>query len=191
MSRQKWQQRYADARLPQPPCWLLNTYSHWLPDRGYGLDVACGLGGNAMALARAGLTVDALDYADNAVDKLNDYARREQLSISAKWGDLESQGLHAEQRYDVIVVSYYLHRPLLAQLADALAPGGLLFYQTFNSRRPALRGPSNPDFLLGEGELSRAYAGLETLLHREDLDLRGPEHALQTGYIGRKPATIR
>lgn len=184
--KEKWQQRYQNASLPQPPCWLINQYPHLLPSEGRALDVACGLGGNALALAEAGLQVDAIDYADTALATLSDYANRHQLPIFTIERDLEGEGLGTLGGYQLIVVSYYLHRPLLASLAQALAPGGLLYYQTFNTARRPQRGPSSADFLLAPGELGSIYKNLEVLLEIEDLDIRGPDFALQTAFIGRK-----
>ncbi|WP_372860864.1 class I SAM-dependent methyltransferase [Spongiibacter sp.] len=191
MSLAKWQQKYATASLPQPACWLLREYQSRLPQQGLALDVACGLGGNAVLLAEAGLQVDAVDYASTALHKLADYAAQRQLPIRCQQRDLEADGLppDAAGRYAVIVVSYYLHRPLLCTLGAALQPGGLLFYQTFNTRRRHQRGPSNAHFLLTAGELAEQFAGFDILLNREDLDLQGEEYALQSAFIARKPSS--
>ena len=62
--------------------------------------------------------------------------------------------------YDAIVVTNYLHRPLFPAIADALAPGGLLLYETFAQGNERLGKPSNPDFLLAPGELLAAFAAL-------------------------------
>jgi SAM-dependent methyltransferase len=62
--------------------------------------------------------------------------------------------------YDAIVVTNYLHRPLFPAIADALAPGGLLIYETFAQGNERLGKPSNPDFLLAPGELVAAFAAL-------------------------------
>ncbi len=190
MSLEKWQQRYAQADMPGQACWLLREYRHWLPAQGRALDVACGLGGNALLLAHEGLQVDALDYSSAALAKLDDYAASQALHIHCRQWDLETNSLPPDtpSRYAVIAVSYYLHRPLLAALASALQPGGLLYYQTFNCRRPHQRGPRNTNFLLKAGELAEQFADFEILLNREDLDLQGEEHALQTGFIARKAA---
>jgi hypothetical protein len=52
-----------------------------------------------------------------------------------------------------IVVSNYLHRPLMLPLLDSLVPGGVLIYETFASGNGQFGKPSNPDFLLKPGEL--------------------------------------
>src|SRR5262249_57027746 len=62
--------------------------------------------------------------------------------------------------YDGIVVTNYLHRPLLASIASSLAPGGSLIYETFAVGNQRFGRPRNPDFLLRPGELLEAFAML-------------------------------
>jgi hypothetical protein len=52
-------------------------------------------------------------------------------------------------------------------LVAALAPGGVLLYETFTAAQ-ALRGrPRNPDFLLQPGELRTLVAPLRVIRERE------------------------
>ena len=64
------------------------------------------------------------------------------------------------ERFQGIVVTNYLHRPLFPVLADSLAPGGVLLYETFMLGNERYGKPSNPAFLLRPGELWQAFAGL-------------------------------
>jgi SAM-dependent methyltransferase len=64
------------------------------------------------------------------------------------------------QRFGGIVVTNYLHRPLLPVLAQSLAEDGVLIYETFMAGNEKFGRPSNPDFLLRPGELLQAFAGL-------------------------------
>lgn len=66
----------------------------------------------------------------------------------------------AGQRFGGIVVTNYLHRPLLPVLAGALAEGGVLIYETFMAGHERYGRPSNPNFLLRPGELLQAFAAL-------------------------------
>jgi SAM-dependent methyltransferase len=59
--------------------------------------------------------------------------------------------------YDGIIVTNYLHRPLLPAIARALAPGGVLIYETFARGNERFGRPRNPDFLLRPGELLGAF----------------------------------
>jgi hypothetical protein len=74
--------------------------------------------------------------------------------------DLEEEGAEegtpwpfAPGRFAGIVVTNYLHRPLFAHLAGALAPNGILVYETFALGNERFGKPSNPAFLLASGEL--------------------------------------
>lgn len=180
----KWDQRYRHAHMPTSPCSLLTEHADLLPSSGRALDLACGLGGNAVYLAQAGLDVDAVDLSPVATRKLEHYAALCNLAITARCRDVEEDGLNGDS-YEVIVVSYFLHRPLLPLLASALQPGGLLFYQTFNRLRASTQGPKSDKFLLIDNELPNSLAELEILLHRQDVDSGRPGSPLQTCYIGR------
>jgi hypothetical protein len=67
----------------------------------------------------------------------------------------------------LILVTRYLHRPLVPALANALKPGGLLLYETFTLAQAQNGHPTNPDFLLVPGELSRLVAPLRVVRQRE------------------------
>ncbi len=86
-----------------------------------------------------------------------------------------------ERRFAGIVVTNYLHRPLLPHLARALAPGGILIYETFAAGNERFGKPSNPAFLLAPGELL-AFA------QEQDLTVLG----YFSGEVGRpKPAMVQ
>jgi hypothetical protein len=65
--------------------------------------------------------------------------------------------------YDGIVVTNYLHRPLLPAIAEALAAGGVLIYETFARGNERFGRPHNPDFLRRPGELLDAFAMLTVI----------------------------
>ena len=68
---------------------------------------------------------------------------------------------------------HYLHRPLFPSLIAALAPGGLLIYETFTRAQAARGKPTNPDFLLKPGELLELVRPLDVVASREgDFDER-------------------
>lgn len=150
-----------------PARWLTD-HAHLLPPRAMALDVACGTGRHALWLAAHGSSVVALDRDPGAIEALQKEAALLDLPIDAAVSDLES-GLHPLPRdtFDVIVVVHYLHRPLFPSLIAALGPGGLLIYETFTRAQAARGKPTNPDFLLMEGELRRLVEPLEILDWRE------------------------
>ena len=86
----------------------------------------------------------------------------------------------------------YLHRPLFPALEGALAPGGIVIYETFAAGNERFGRPSNPDFLLRPGELLDAFAGL-TVIAFEQGEVSRPRPAViqriaaAAGPLGQTP----
>lgn len=183
----KWDRLYLEARTPPPACWLLQSFQHLLPRKGLALDLACGLGGNALFLAEKGLEVEAWDISRVAILKLRTWAKARGLQVCARCLDVLQPW--PRTGFDVIVVSRFLARGLLARIKRALKPGGLLYYQTFVRTKMHDVGPRNPEFLLEENELLRAFSDLTIRFYREE----GRCGNLKTGLreeaylIGEKP----
>jgi 2-polyprenyl-3-methyl-5-hydroxy-6-metoxy-1,4-benzoquinol methylase len=163
-----WDARFRErTRDDAQPALVLSDNTHLLPSSGRALDLACGLGGNALLLARLGLEVTAYDISAVAIEKLDAYARQHSLPVCARRRDVEKEPPDSES-FDVITVSYFLSRPLMPGLVAALKPNGLLFYQTFIRECVAATGPSNPDFRLVTNELLELCADLSILFYREE-----------------------
>ena len=150
----------------------------WAPlaPLGEALDLACGRGRHARYLAGLGQQVLAVD---------RDPAALEQAAgpgVATRELDLEADDFHwpfAAKRFSAIVVTHYLHRPLLPSLFASLAPDGLLIYETFAEGNAAYGKPSNPAFLLRPGELleqARA-AGLRVIAFEDGFSAR-PQPAM-------------
>ncbi len=163
--REKWDRRYADALETPPPIAVLTENAHLLPERGRALDLACGLGGNALYLARRGLQVSAWDLSPVAVSVLA--ASAGGLDLVAEARDVTVHPPPAD-RFDVISVGHFLDRALCRDIANALRPGGLLFYQTFTRERVDDGGPSTAAFRLDTNELLRLFSGLTVRFYREE-----------------------
>lgn len=73
------------------------------------------------------------------------------------------------------MVTNYLHRPLLPQLAAAVAADGVLLYETFAAGNEMFGRPANPDFLLQPGELLDAFAPTMTVVAFEQGLVHGPQ----------------
>jgi len=141
--------------------------THLLPPAGDALDLACGLGGNALFLARRGFRVSAWDISPAAIARLAALAGLLGLKIEAQARDVEA-GPFPREAFDVVAVSRFLARPLAGPICDSLRPGGLLFYQTFVRGKLDPCGPGNPDYLLAENELLELFDGLRVLFYREE-----------------------
>jgi len=164
---QRWDSRYKDAALPGKPCSLLVDKAHLLPNSGQALDLACGLGGNALLLQQTGLDTHAWDSSAVAINHLNQYGQENAIAWHTQCRDVSLQP-PTPASFDVIVVSYFLERALCPALAQALKPGGLLFYQTFTRAKCSEKGPSNPDYLLAKNELILLFSNLDLVYYRED-----------------------
>jgi SAM-dependent methyltransferase len=131
-----------------PSPWIVR-WADRVPAGGRVLDVACGRGRHARYFAARGHPVDALDRNAGAVAALKDAP-----GITARCVDIEGEPWPCESgRYAGVVVANYLHRPLFPALIAALAPGGVLIYETFAAGNERYGRPTNPDFLLRPGEL--------------------------------------
>ena len=150
-----------------PARWLTD-HRHLLPRAGTALDVASGRGRNAIWLAENGFDTRAVDRDAEAIDWINQEARRRRLVLTAEVVDLEQHDVSfGDAAFDVIVVVRYLHRPLFPALIRALRAGGVLVYETF-TRAQAERGkPTNPAFLLAPGELRELVRPLDVVVERE------------------------
>jgi SAM-dependent methyltransferase len=113
------------------------------------LDVAAGRGRHARLFAQRGARVLAVDVDAGALAAMAGVPGIEVLTADLEHG----QWPLPDQRFDAIVVTNYLHRPLFACLRAALAADGVLLYETFALGNEAFGRPSNPDFLLCPGEL--------------------------------------
>lgn len=166
--RDKWDSRYR-ARFDTEPtaALVLREYAHLLPRSGVALDLACGRGGNALWLARAGLQVRAWDISPVAIESLQQLASQQGLAITATVRDVVLEA-PPPASFDVIVVSNFLERTLSGALCAALRPGGLLFYQTFVADRVGAQGPGNPAYLLAQNELREMFAPLTLRVYREE-----------------------
>jgi SAM-dependent methyltransferase len=139
--------------MSQVSAWV----ERWAPlvPPGEVLDLACGGGRHARHLAALGHPVTALDRDPQAL------ALAAGPGITTMEADLEAEGAawpFAPGRFAAIVVTNYLHRPLMARIAASLRPDGVLIYETFAIGNEEFDKPSNPAFLLARGELL-AHAG--------------------------------
>ncbi len=164
---EKWNTRYRKAETKPSPCCVLLENSHLLPSQGKALDLACGLGGNALLLAERGLESVAWDLSPVGIERLQQIAGDRRLKVRAEIHDLANGSL-PESGFDVIVVSRFLERELFPVLIDSLTPGGLLYYQTFTRAHVGNKGPNDPSYRLGENELLSLCQGLRILVYREE-----------------------
>ena len=158
---------------------------------GRVLDLAAGGGRHTRLLLDMGCAVTAVD---RDVSQLQQFAgtRCTVLELDLEAGDPTAAMTALGHDYDGVIVTNYLHRPLFPMLAAALAPGGVLIYETFAVGNERLGRPRNPDFLLWPGELLDAFAGLTAVAFEQgEVDMPRPaviqRLAAVAGPLGKLP----
>jgi SAM-dependent methyltransferase len=165
--KKKWDQRYRSASRTPEPARVLVENLHLLPATGLALDLACGVGVNALLLAEKGLRVQAWDLSEVAIEKLSAEAFARRAQVQSQVRDAVADPPEADS-FDVILVSHFLERKLMPDLVRALRPGGLIFYQTFTRTAVTDSGPGNPAYRLGDNELLHLFSGLLIRVYREE-----------------------
>jgi len=113
--------------------------------------VACGSGRHARFFLDRGLQVVAVDRDPQQIPGARFI--RADLEDGSPWPV-------AGERFEGVVVTNYLHRPLFPRLMESLAPAGVLIYETFMSGNERFGKPSNPRFLVRSRELLEAFKDL-------------------------------
>lgn len=128
--------------------------------------------------------MDAVDRDEAALADIEAAARAAGRVVSTRVQDLEAPLTPADApparmegrrlsfvqdagAYDVVLVFNYLHRPLMPAIREAVAPGGVLFFETFLVGQAERGHPKNPTFLLRPGELAALVSPLTILRSRE------------------------
>ena len=161
------------SHLDTPSAWVCR-WAQLIPPGARVLDVAAGGGRHARYFAARACRVDAVDRDAEAMAMLGAVP-----GITALCADIESGSWpYAGISFSGIVVANYLHRPLFPRLLEALAPGGVLIYETFAAGNEKYGRPANPDFLLRTGELLELARGRFKVVAYEDVHVSEPRQAM-------------
>ena len=144
------------------------------------LDVAAGGGRHSRFFADRGHRVTALD---RDTSRLAGHP-----GIDIVQADLEdgSPWPLPGRTFGAVVVTSYLHRPLFPALLDALAPGGVLLYETFMEGNERFGEPSRPAFLLKDGELLDLARGRLSVTAYEARMISEPKMAMVQRIAARR-----
>ena len=173
-----------------PPSGWVRRFVSLIRPGGLVLDLAAGSGRHSRLLRDRSFEVCAVDRNVAALLPLAGprcEIRQIDLETAAPWPLGEG--------YGGIVVTNYLHRPLLPSIARALARGGVLIYETFALGNERFGHPRNRDFLLNPGELLEAFAML-TVVAFEQGEVSVPRRAVVqrlaaiAGPMGRLPEPV-
>jgi SAM-dependent methyltransferase len=162
----------------------VERFAPYIEKGGSVLDVASGSGRHARLLAALGYSVLAVDHDAAALAALSAIP-----GIEIQVVDLETAAWpFPAGRFAGVIVTNYLHRPLFPALLDAIAPGGVLIYETFARGNERYGRPANPAFLLEPGELLRVSLGRMRVLAYEDLLVAQPKPAMVQRICARREA---
>jgi len=187
----KWNTIYTEGKGNSEPAQVLVGNQFLLPSTGHALDLACGLGENALILAKQGLTVEAWDISTTGLQKLQEKSASKALSIKTCAQEI-SVSSFSENSFDVVVISRFLDRSICNAIMESLNPNGLLFYQTYTQQKVTQVGPKNPRFLLAENELLTLFSELSVVFYAEYSDLGKTNSGLrnEAQFIGRKRCNL-
>ncbi len=158
-------------------------FASLIPSGGTVLDLAAGGGRHARYFLKRGHPVVAIDRKTGALEDLAARPYAEVIEADLEDGSPWPLG---PRRFEAVVVANYLHRPVLPAIVGAVAPGGVLLYETFAQGNEKFGKPSNPDFLLKPGELLDAVTGTLRVLAFEDLIVDEPKPAVVQRICARR-----
>lgn len=147
---------------------------------GAALDVGMGQGRNAIYLARQGWNVTGFDPADQAVALARRQAAAAGVTLTTfTQGHEEFQ--FGSERWDLVVLSYVMVRPILDKVHAALKPGGLVVLEAFH-RDATKDGPIGSGVVWDTNELLTTFAKFRILRYE---DTEAPPD-----FAGRRPTRV-
>lgn len=165
-----WQARYEETPAEKLPWFhpeldpdFAAALEHLNIQSGTALDIGCGPGTQAIALARQGFDVTAVDVAGAAIEGARRRAAEAGVSIDFIAGDIMFMDI--DNRFDLILDRGVLHcfddadarRRYIARIFAWLKPGGILLLKCFSHEETREEGPPcrfSPDdirAMFGEG----------------------------------------
>jgi SAM-dependent methyltransferase len=169
----------SDARGVPPAPWIVQ-WAGLVAQGAPVLDLAAGRGRHALFFAERGHRVTAVD---RDVSTLPDHPGIERLQADLEDGSPWPLSGH---KFGAAVVTNYLHRPLIPQLLESVAPGGVLLYQTFMEGNERFGKPSRPEFLLKDGELLELVRGKFSVVAYEARLISEPAMAMVQRIAARR-----
>ena len=190
---EKWRERLADG-YDQPNLFLVAELGSLPPGRA--LDIACGMGRNAIWLAERGWRVTGVDYSEVALAEAD--RRAAARGVDVEWAQADvTQWAPDAGVYDLVCLMYLQipaeeRRVVLERAARALGPGGVMLVVGHHLRNltDGWGGPSNAEVLYTPEQVAADLPGLiverleEVVRPVEDED--GPHEAIDALVLARR-----
>lgn len=131
----KWNEKHKEQlnQIKEPKAnQRLEALSSYLTG-GNALDIACGLGGNSLFLAKMNYQVQAIDISDIAINYIQEQAAIRKLEIFPQKCDLtEINKLDgSNDSFNIAVMTYYLDRDLFPIVKRIIKEHGYFFMETY------------------------------------------------------------
>ncbi len=172
----KWDERYGvdEYVYGREPNLFLKQNVKVIP-KGNVLCVADGEGRNGVWLAKQGYSVTSIDFSQNAIEKINRLAQRNEISIKTICVDLLNYDF-GENRYDGIV-SIFAHfkveeiNKLHYKYFNALKPNGVFMMEVFAKEQLPLKtgGPKNISLLYDTQDIQNSFPSGKIELLKKDI----------------------
>ncbi len=163
-----------------PSSWIVQ-WAGLVPSDAPVLDVAAGSGRHSRFFAARGHPVTAVDLDTRLLEP---HPRIEVVQCDLEDGSAWPLG---GRTFAAVVVTNYLHRPLMPDLLGSLAPGGVLLYETFMVGNERFGRPSRAEFLLEDGELLDLARGRLSVTAYEARLISEPRMAMVQRIAARRP----
>ncbi len=158
--------------------WLVK-WAHLLKNNPTVLDVACGSGRHMQFLNQLGCAVTGVDKDELSLQSAARFGKVVHADIeNSAWPESLSK------KFQVVIVFNYLHRPLMPQIQECVAEGGLLIYETFAIGNEIFGRPKSPEFLLQANELLTHFNLLSPIAY-ESGQLNKPDRIVQRAVFTR------
>ncbi len=180
--KEQWNKRYQEIDqlwIRQPDPSLVKFVGPLTP--GKALDLGCGEGRNSIYLAQIGWNVTAVDFSDVALERLKKDASAAEVSIDAVCDDLTEYLKDTKSKFDLVLIAN-IHPPseerfqMYSQTKHVLNPGGYLFIIGHHLDSLGHVGPADPDRLLTESEIRRAFSDFEITVLTKVSDVADSGH---------------
>ncbi|MBR72101.1 MAG: SAM-dependent methyltransferase [Rhodospirillaceae bacterium] len=156
-----------------PSQWVVR-HSKYIKNKGNVLDLACGTGRHTRYLLSLGHHVTAIDIDISKMKNINTYNSLDKIQYN-----LEKSSWPLQDRiFDGVIVTNYLHRPIIPFILESLATNGTLIYETFAVGNESYGKPKNPDYLLKRGELLDICHKKLSIVAYEDIVVKKPKQAV-------------
>nr|VFJ87013.1 MAG: Methyltransferase domain-containing protein [Candidatus Kentron sp. LFY] len=175
--RDKWNKKYRRKAIADfPPSALFRAFSERIPfadiPKGDVLELACGLSGTALAFARRGRKVLAVDVSDVGMARLADEARKQGLDdlIEPVTDDLVTW-IPSRRDFALVICSLYWDKRVFGYAHELVKPQGYLAWEGFSPLCKKYRSDSK--YVMGEDEPLSLLPASFTVIEHRDVDNGG------------------